>query len=832
MEDITSGNPSTHNPRSVDLLSILVLFVLVAWIGFVTISRHLIGFLASLDGDTTSRVSGAIGAAIQFILLSLPLLPLAILWPNKRYRSIFTGWLFASGLIIFLLPAYITLPHHGQKQAAFHIILTLLYLGLLFYVKLRRQETYLPPVQQGISHSVEFGNEQSSKLKGRSSSAFVRLTSIIIVITNTIPWLVWGALGSLLDTLLQGLFAFLLGLVVVRLLSIFSFQSLDQSNNRWVDYLLDGLSISTMLLIIASATTFAYNSMQLLLLIFIPIYGWTISAFRTLFAPCSKLIMVLFIGSLIAAPLIFIDADELVYILASSKGELFTYAFRAAFISAVVGLGFSISLLLIRGLLELFRKENPPVTHSKQGSTPNILFSGVSSFAVALILIISYLGFGQPGLFGERMFVVLKDQADVSSANRIADYTQRRMYVYKTLTNHAVQNQQLLRQTLDKFDIPYTPYYLLNAIEVPENPLLRWWLLNQPEVDRVLESPQLRPLPHPLPENNGGEPAPTETPWNIKMIGADRVWDEFGINGQGILIGQSDSGVQGDHPEISSSYRGKNGEHNYNWYDPWYHTGLPVDLGGHGTHTLGTILGKSTGVAPGAMWIACVNLARNLGNPALYLECMQFMLAPFPLDGDPFTDGEPALGAQILNNSWGCPPIEGCDPDTYRDVVQALRAAGIFIVASAGNDGPACSSINSPLPIYDEVFSVGAIDRLGNLAVFSSLGPVQVDGSNLTKPDITAPGVNILSSVPGSSYNYASGTSMAGPHVAGVVALIWSANPALIGQIEETEHIIIQTAQPYNGSAPDCPGVNDTPSNAYGYGIIDAYAAVTMALQK
>ena len=182
---------------------------------------------------------------------------------------------------------------------------------------------------------------------------------------------------------------------------------------------------------------------------------------------------------------------------------------------------------------------------------------------------------------------------------------------------------------------------------------------------------------------------PPEPQWNLTEIGAPRVWDEFGARGQGIVVGQSDSGVQYDHPELLASYRGRDGNHDYDWFDPWYGEPAPVDFGGHGTHTLGSVLGDSVGVAPDATWIACANLPRNLGSAARYLDCLQFMLAPFPLDGDPFRDGDPVLSANVLNNSWGCPQeYEGCDPESLRPAVAALRDAGIFVVASAGNDGP------------------------------------------------------------------------------------------------------------------------------------------------
>ena len=316
------------------------------------------------------------------------------------------------------------------------------------------------------------------------------------------------------------------------------------------------------------------------------------------------------------------------------------------------------------------------------------------------------------------------------------------------------------------------------------------------------------------------------------MVGADRVWEEFGVRGAGILIGQSDSGVQGDHPELADSYRGKNGSHDYNWYDPWNHTSAPTDIGGHGTHTLGTILGNQTGLAPDAEWIACVNLARNLGNPSFYLDCMQFLLAPFPRDGDPFQDGEPSRGADILNNSWGCPELEGCDALIFQPAVAALKTAGIFVVASAGNDGPKCGSLIFPPSIYPEVFSVGAVERSGSLASFSSIGPVLSLPDSPIKPDIIAPGVMVLSAMPNNTYAELSGTSMAGPHVVGAVALMWSANPKLIGNIDLTTSLLIKSADPYTFPQPSCPGADQLPSTASGYGLLDAYEAVKMAVES
>jgi subtilisin family serine protease len=413
----------------------------------------------------------------------------------------------------------------------------------------------------------------------------------------------------------------------------------------------------------------------------------------------------------------------------------------------------------------------------------------------------------------------------------------RRTAAYETLTKHANQTQAELRKTFDSVGIRYTPYYLVNAIEVRGGTLVRLYLLTRPEVDRVIPSPRLRPG-----QEGGGlsmadltsdSLKPEGILWNVQMIGADKVWDEFGVRGEGIVVGQSDSGADVNHPVLKENYRGNVGGNDYNWFDPWNGEPAPYDAGGHGTHTLGTAVGQNgIGIAPGATWFACMNLKRNLGNPALYLDCMQFMLAPFPLGGDPFVDGDPTRAADVLNNSWGCPELEGCDPNALLYAANHLRDAGIFIVVSTGNDGPLCSTVDAPLSLYDSVFSVGAVDSHRNVTEFSSRGPVTADGSGRMKPDIVAPGRDILSALPGGGYGALEGTSMAGPHVVGAVALLWSAQPDLIGDIDRTEQILIDTARPYTGDRSLGCFEGGTPNTAYGYGLVDVYAAVKEALGK
>ena len=196
-------------------------------------------------------------------------------------------------------------------------------------------------------------------------------------------------------------------------------------------------------------------------------------------------------------------------------------------------------------------------------------------------------------------------------------------------------------------------------------------------------------------------------------------------------------------------------------------------------------------------------------------------------------DGDPDQAPHVINNSWGCPESEGCYDAETLPVLANLKAAGILVVASAGNEGSGCRTIAAPPAMHsEETLSVGASNNSGNIASFSSRGPSKYDGQ--IGPDVVAPGVSIRSSVRGGAYQggFWSGTSMAGPHVAGLVALVWQANPELEGQINETVDVIRRTAQPKT-SSQTCGGVSgsEIPNNTYGYGVIDAFAAVTDVLK-
>jgi subtilisin family serine protease len=476
----------------------------------------------------------------------------------------------------------------------------------------------------------------------------------------------------------------------------------------------------------------------------------------------------------------------------------------------------------------------------------------------ALILWLAWGGMyifgGKPGFYDDGFLIILKEQADLSDAYAIADREARMQYVYDTLVETAERTQAPLREELDRLGLPYRSYYIVNMIRVDSHRWLMGRFWNQPGVAQVILNPNVREYPNRVPLPYGEDDSPGGVQQNLSAINADDVWD-LGVTGEGIVVAGQDTGYDWTHPALKSHYRGWDGQqasHDYNWLDAWDDTAVPFDDDSHGTHTMGTVLGDDggrnhTGVAPGAKWMGCRNMRRGVGNPGSYAACMEFFLAPYPHGGDPFTDGDVRLAPHVINNSWGCPYWEGCFAYTLKPTVEALRAAGIMMVVSAGNDGPACSTVTDPPANYAAAFSVAATDNSGYVTSFSSRGPVGV----LTKPDVSAPGDYVRSSVPGGGYGFAGGTSMAGPHVAGVVALLWSANPTLVGDIDATERLICETAMPkpvegvcsakepegqfsslFSNPVCACGGVSGVPNNVYGCGFIDAEAAVEAALER
>ena len=432
--------------------------------------------------------------------------------------------------------------------------------------------------------------------------------------------------------------------------------------------------------------------------------------------------------------------------------------------------------------------------------------------------------------------VVLAEQADLSAAASTTTLAARRRLVYETLWQTAQKTQAPLLAWLNANGVPHRSFYIVNLVWVKGDAALVAELAARPEVARLEANPAIANSLHWA--SAAGPAAPNGVESNLTDVNADDVW-ALGHTGQGIVVGGQDTGYQWDHPALQPRYRGWDGDsadHDYHWHDSIHAAGsdcgadsaAPCDDNGHGTHTLGTAVGddgaaNQIGMAPGAQWIGCRNMREGVGTPATYLECFEWFLAPYPVGGTP-AQGNPDLAPDVTNNSWGCPPSEGCAADTLRAAVEAQRAAGIFTVVSAGNNGPSCSTIYDPPAIYDAAYTVGALNK-GTLTIasLSSRGPVTIDGSQRRKPDLAAPGTSIRSSLPGSLYGTLSGTSMAVPHVVGAVALLWSARPELRGQIDATEAILNHTARDLYAAA--C-GLSAIPNHTYGYGRLDVLAAL------
>jgi serine protease AprX len=437
--------------------------------------------------------------------------------------------------------------------------------------------------------------------------------------------------------------------------------------------------------------------------------------------------------------------------------------------------------------------------------------------------------------------VVLTDQADLNSAASLRTKEEKGRFVYETLYNKARSTQGPILAWLKERKIEHRAYYIVNMIWVKGDINIAMALASRSDVARVEGNPQIRNVPERLVEEAPSEPDEINAiEPGINHTRAPQVW-ALGFTGQGVVVAGADTGYRWDHTAIKGKYRGWDGataNHDFNWHDSIHSGGgscganslTPCDDNGHGTHTMGTVVGddggtNQVGMAPGARWIGCRNMNQGIGTPATYIECFEFFLAPYPVSGTP-AQGDPSKAPHVTNNSWGCPPSEGCSANTLQAAVEAQRAAGIMTVVSAGNSGSSCSTVSDPPAIYDASYSVGALNTgTDTIAGFSSRGPVVIDGSLRLKPDIAAPGTGVRSSSRTSttSYTSLSGTSMAGPHVAGAVALLYSAIPSLRGQIAQTETILNSSAVHLNSASCDAGG---SPNNVFGHGRLDIKAAV------
>jgi subtilisin family serine protease len=440
--------------------------------------------------------------------------------------------------------------------------------------------------------------------------------------------------------------------------------------------------------------------------------------------------------------------------------------------------------------------------------------------------------------------VVLADQADLRPAAALGTKSEKGRFVHDALWEKSQTTQRPILQWLRERNIEHRSFHIVNAVLVKGTREIAQALAARADVARIEGNPQIKnsfPEPVGAVEKSSQPRIPATIEPGIAYTHAPDVW-ALGFRGQGITVAGADTGIRWTHNTLKSHYRGWDGQsvsHDYNWHDAIHDSifnpcgndsSEPCDDAGHGTHTIGTVVGddgagNQIGMAPGAKWIGCRNMDRGMGTPARYIECMEFFLAPYPVGGNP-DQGDPLKAPDITNNSWVCLPSEGCSANTLQAAVEAQAAAGIMMVVVAANTGPDCSTVEDPPAIYEASYTVGALNTgTDDIAVFSSRGPVRVDGSNRTKPDITAPGTNTRSATNDCDdcYTTASGTSMAAPHVAGALALLWCARPELRHDISGSRTVLNNAA--HFIASTQC-GDTGPPNNVYGWGRLDISAAV------
>ncbi|MCJ7577582.1 MAG: S8 family serine peptidase [candidate division Zixibacteria bacterium] len=438
--------------------------------------------------------------------------------------------------------------------------------------------------------------------------------------------------------------------------------------------------------------------------------------------------------------------------------------------------------------------------------------------------------------------VIMADQADIKALNASlkmekATMKVRHQRVLSALQAAASRSQVNMVSYLEARKKEgsvkgYTRFWIMNLIVVQATRKELEKIAARSDVEIVEENFRVS-LIEPVGERTKSVEIPSKgigiTP-GLRAINAPRVWHELGITGLGRLVGNIDTGVDGAHPALTNRWRGN--------YEPWqecwrdavgFGDTTPHDYYGHGTHVMGTLCGlgagtgDTIGVAWEAEWIADNAIDQEVG-PEIdndILDAFQWFADP---DGNPATiDDVP----DVVQNSWGVysywPGYQDCDY-RWQAVIENCEAAGVVVTFSAGNEGPYPQTLRSPANICNTPttnFAIGAVDATHYgfpypIADLSSRGPSDCDGVT-KKPEVVAPGVQVYSSVPGGGYEQYgwTGTSMAGPHVAGVVALIRQANPDL--DVDSIKQILINTAVDLGVPGED---------NNYGWGIIDAYAAV------
>jgi len=401
------------------------------------------------------------------------------------------------------------------------------------------------------------------------------------------------------------------------------------------------------------------------------------------------------------------------------------------------------------------------------------------------------------------VIVTLKKQADlsvISGSNRAA--RQKNVILALRATASGAQREVttwLNRRRAEGAVSGFQPFWIFNGFAVTATPTIIAELAARPDVQSITLNAA---IPEPPQRAATGTPEP-----NLTHINAPEMWNA-GFTGQGIVVALMDSGVDASHPDLSAQWRGGANS----WFDPYGQHATPADLSGHGTQVLGVMVGRdnagtSIGAAPDAQWIA-VKIFNDSGNAttAKIHAGFQWLLDP---DGNPNTADAP----DVVNNSWSIGAGPGCNL-AFQPDLQALLAAGILPIFSAGNYGPSANTSASPAN-YPEAFAVGAINTSNAIYSDSSRGPSACGEAATTYPELVAPGVNINTTDRFGFYATVSGTSIAAPHVSGGLALLMSAFPQM--DVDAQRAALLAGAVRLTGDGQ--------PDNNTGFGRVDVWQA-------
>ncbi|MDX2008323.1 MAG: S8 family serine peptidase [Meiothermus sp.] len=293
-------------------------------------------------------------------------------------------------------------------------------------------------------------------------------------------------------------------------------------------------------------------------------------------------------------------------------------------------------------------------------------------------------------------------------------------------------------------------------VRLPEAQVGR--LVNLPGVRRVYAN---RPVRMAQPVLSAmSVPTSGGTNWALDATGARQLWGA-GMRGQGVRIGHLDTGLDASHPEL----RGKVAA--FAVIDAGGHprAAEPYDSAQHGTHTAALLVGSGVGMAPDARLVSALVLPEGFGTLAQVLGGIDWVLEQ---------------NVQIVSMSLG---LEGTWTE-FAPLVERMKQMGVLPIFAIGNSGGATASPGN----MPDVLGVGAVNEQNGLAGFSSRGEVRWGepyNTTLSKPDLVAPGVNVLSAIPGGRYMAMSGTSVATAVTAGSAALLMSNGQANASQVRQ-----------------------------------------------